>query len=386
MNLLISSDNVLSYLVRQDLISPAPKNDDATIEIRQGKNFNLLVTLADGSKLLVKQERYNQQGKTAGEFLNEWRSHEFWRTFPELGYFAPWLPQLLDFDSDNSILVSRYLDNYLDLFQFYANERRFPSQIAKQIGIIISQIHRQTFRKKPYQQFFQEYRENSDFFGKNFIKSLQRIGPNIFGDVPGDGIKFYQLYQRYDSLQQAVDGLGSAFTPTCLTHNDLKLNNILLHRDWGQSPASIILLIDWERSQWGDPAFDLGTLIASYMEIWLSSLVVSKTLSIEASLLLAGTPLEELQPSLAALSESYFDNFPEIVEYRHDFWQRVVQFAGLALLQRIQATIQYQKSFGNPEICIMQVAKTLLCRPELSMQTVLGLAPDDLNRIGAKVA
>lgn len=385
MNLLISSDNVLSYLVRQDLISPSPKNDDATIEIRQGKNFNLLVTLADGSKLLVKQERYNQQGKTAGEFLNEWRSHEFWRTFPELGYFAPWLPQLLDFDSDNSILVIRDLDNYLDLFQFYANERRLPSQIAKQIGIIISEIHRQKF-KKNISTFFQKYRENFDFLGKNFIKSLQKIGPNIFGDVPGDGIKFYQLYQRYDSLQQAVDGLGSAFTPTCLTHNDLKLNNILLHRDWGQSPASIILLIDWERSQWGDPAFDLGTLIASYMEIWLSSLVVSKTLSIEASLLLAGTPLEELQPSLAALSESYFDNFPEIVEYRHDFWQRVVQFAGLALLQRIQATIQYQKSFGNPEICIMQVAKTLLCRPELSMQTVLGLAPDDLNRIGAKVA
>ncbi len=232
MKFLISGENILSYLANHNLISELQTTEDARIEIRPGKNFNLLVALADGSKLLVKQERYNQQGKTAGELVNEWRSHEFWRAFPEMGYFVSWLPQLLDFDRENSILVGQYVDNYLDLLEFAANTRPLPLRIAQQIGMIISQIHRQTFKKRPYEQFFQSHRENSDFFGKNFIKSLQRVGPNIFGDVPGDGIKFYQLYQRYDSLQQAVDGLGSAFTPTCLTHNDFKLNNILLHRDW----------------------------------------------------------------------------------------------------------------------------------------------------------
>jgi len=67
------------------------------------------------------------------------------------------------------------------------------------------------------------------------------------------------------TLGQAIAELTTAFEPCCLTHNDLKLNNILLHNDWEQSldgekqsSNSIVRLIDWERCSWGDPAFDLG--------------------------------------------------------------------------------------------------------------------------------
>ena len=49
-----------------------------------------------------------------------------------------------------------------------------------------------------------------------------------------------------------------------------------------------------------------------------------------------------------------------------------MQFAGFALIQQIQAMIQYQKSFGNTGIAMLQVAKSLLCRPERSTPTVFG--------------
>ncbi len=138
--------------------------------------------------------------------------------------------------------------------------------------------------------------------------------------------------------------------------------------------TNIIRLIDWERSAWGDPAMDLGTLISSYVLLWLSSLVISKSLSLEESLSLAMTPLEQLQPSIAALACAYYNTFPEILEHRPDFWQRVVQFVGFALIQQIQATIQHQKSFNNTGIAMMQVAKTLLCNPQQSMSTIFGTA------------
>jgi hypothetical protein len=87
-----------------------------------------------------------------------------------------------------------------------------------------------------------------------------------------------------------------------------------------------------------------------------------------------------LQPSLAALATTYASNFPEILEYRPDFWQRVMQFSGLALIQSIQSTLQYQKSFNNTGICMLQVAKTLLCRPTESISTVLGIDIQSLNQ------
>jgi thiamine kinase-like enzyme len=180
--------------------------------------------------------------------------------------------------------------------------------------------------------------------------------------------------------------------PCCLTHNDLKLNNILLHNDWEQalskpepSNNSIIRLIDWERCAWGDPAFDLGMLIASYLQIWLNSLVISPALEIEESLANnALIPLERIQPSLAAFAGAYFDNFPEILEHRPDFLKRVLQYSGLALIKQIQAALQYQKTFGNTGICMLQVAKSLLCRPESSISTVFGTTEFELTGIGVR--
>jgi hypothetical protein len=127
-------------------------------------------------------------------------------------------------------------------------------------------------------------------------------------------------------------------------------------------------------------------LIASYLQIWLSSLVVSKSIDIEESLRLAMTPLEVLQPSIAALTKAYFGKFPEIIERRPDFLRRVVQFSGLALIQQIQAMLQYQKSFGNTGICMLQVAKTLLCRPEQSIPTVFGVAEAELTSFSRSLA
>ena len=107
------------------------------------------------------------------------------------------------------------------------------------------------------------------------LQSLDRIEPEIFGITPMDGLRFFALYQRYDSLGQAIAQLRQGISPTCLTHNDLKLNNILLDKDWENSSENLVRFIDWERADWGDPAFDLGTAIGSYLQTWLGSLVIS---------------------------------------------------------------------------------------------------------------
>jgi thiamine kinase-like enzyme len=387
MTLLLSSQNVADYLFRLGLFTQK-ELAHVQIELVAAKNFNLRVTLPDGRKLLVKQERHNQDGKTAGEFLAEWRVQEFLQRFPELGHLNPLLSVVLHFDAEHSIIVFSYLDEYRDLADFYTKENKFPTEIVGSIATILATVHRDTFNRQEYQEFFSPKPDNltTDQVPK-LIRGLERIDPEIFGQVPADGLKFFALYQRYDSLGQAIAELGSAFAPCCLTHNDLKLNNILLHADWEQTNDSIVRVIDWERSTWGDPAFDLGTLIASYVQIWLGSLVISNSLTIEESLRLAATPLEQLQPSIAALTQAYFDTFPEILEHRPDFLQRVVQFAGFALIQQIQAMIQYQKSFGNTGIAMLQVAKTLLSRPEQSMPTIFGAAAAELTqRLGCSAA
>ncbi|MGI2903308.1 aminoglycoside phosphotransferase family protein [Tolypothrix sp. VBCCA 56010] len=367
MPFLLNSHNVFEYLVELGLCN---NSEQATskVELVVTKNFDLLVTLSDSRKLLVKQERH-KQGKAAGEFLGEWVLKEFLQRFSELNHLRLFLPEVLHFDLLNSIIVQTYRDDYRDLSDFYQKENSFNSEIATAIGTIVATIHRDTFNRPEYEEFFHK---NSSYSASDFVKKaigmLERISPEIFGLVPDDGLKFFALYQRYDDLGQAIAQLGSTFTTSCLTHNDLKLNNILLHSNWQQNGTNIIQLIDWEFSAWGDPAMDLGNLIGSYVFLWLGSLVISKSLSLEESLGLAITPMDLLQPSIVALASAYEKTFPEIFEHRPDFWLRVVQFVGFALILQILSTIQHQKSFSNTGIAMMQVAKTLLCNPQQSMR------------------
>lgn len=392
MPLILSSENVFDYLISQGITTPV-EAELSKLELKPAKNFNLLVTFSHGHQLLVKQERYNLVGKTVGEFSHEWRIHQFCQTFPELNYLRRNLSEAIHFDQENSIIIFNYLQNYRDLGSFHASEDVYPTEIAQSLGKILALIHRLTINKPQYEEFFPLTENEGTSRIPHLARGLDRLTPEIFSKFPADGLKFFTLYQRYNTLSNAIANLNQAFLPCCVTHNDLKLNNILLSLNWETatlptSPNSeqMIRLIDWERGRWGDPANDLGSIIASYLHIWLHSMVAGKTIPIEESLRLAAIPLQRLQPSIATLVVSYLTEFPEILKLRPNFLELVIQFTGLALIRSIQATLQHEKTFDNNGICILQVAKSLLCRPQASISTVFGteataLIPSSLSLV-----
>ena len=244
----LSFKNVFDYLIERGLCTEADKAS-GQVELKPAKNFNLLLRFPEKRSLLVKQEPYHREGKTAGEFLREGRAHQFFHQFPALSSVQPWLPEILDFDRDNSIMVIHYLDDHRDLIDFYGKENVFPTHIAASIGGILATIHRLTWNQPDYQTYFSQKLESQksdqrsiDPSGEQEVaqaddsadsavnisaaltKGLGRIGPEVFGQVPADGLKFFALYQRYDRLGQAIEALSQSVQPSCLTHNDLKIS------------------------------------------------------------------------------------------------------------------------------------------------------------------
>jgi L-ribulose-5-phosphate 3-epimerase UlaE len=72
-----------------------------------------------------------------------------------------------------------------------------------------------------------------------------------------------------------------------------------------------------------------------------------------------------------------------ILEYRSDFIVRVIQFAGLAVIHQIQDMITRRKSFNNADICMLQVAKSLLTMPQQAVLTIFGISESEiLNSVG----
>lgn len=382
----LSSHKVIDYLQETGICC---SEDGASKEYQvinsTQQNFNLLVTLAGNQHLLVKQKRHVDNG--CHEFFNEWLFHQLLQQFPVLGNIAAISPLVLHFDAENSILVRNYLSEYSELGEFYDHNDIYPPAIASAIGTTLAELHRATFQHREYRNFMATAPEGQFRYSfYNPAQGVDSINPEIFGTVPTEALKFYLLYQRYESLASAIADLAYEWQPCCLTHNDLNLSNILIHSRWHQLDNCLVRLIDWEACGWGDPAFDLGSLMASYLSIWLSSLVVDPAIELEESLHLAMTPLEVLQPSLLALIRAYLSGFPRILEYRSDFLVRVIQFTGLGLIHQIQATINFRKYFGNTEIFMLQMAKNLLTVPEQSVLSVFGVSQEQILQPLAKTS
>ncbi|BAY76747.1 aminoglycoside phosphotransferase [Nostoc linckia NIES-25] len=392
MVLSLSSHNVIQYLQNAGLCNSEGGSDKFDLPGSSKKNFNLVVTLADNRKLLLKQERNVTSEDQPHELFKEWLFHQLLQQFPVFGNASAMptavnhAPLVVHFDEENSILVRNYLSDYLELGTVYHNNEIFPPEIAYAIGTALAGLHRTTFQRREYRDFMSAAPQGEFRYGfYNPAQGVGSISPEIFGTVPSDALKFYLLYQQYESLESAIADLAYDWNPCCLTHNDLKLDNILVHSRWEQLDNCLVRLIDWEACAWGDPAFDLGTLLASYLEIWLKSLVVDPTIELEESLNLALIPLEILQPSMIALIRSYLNAFPMILEYRSDFISRVIQFAGLALIHQIQDTITWRKYFSNADICTLQVAKSLLTMPEQAVLSIFGISQSEIVNPVAKV-
>lgn len=388
MPLILSSQNVVSYL-KQKEICASNSQLAQPITPKEYKNFNLVIKFADGSNYIVKQERFDGMGKPTGRLRYEWIIHLFFQRFTELNSIKDSISQAVYFDEENRILVLKYFSEHTDLFRFYLSgfyytDRAFPIDIAEAIGANLGSIHQLTFARPESKEFlarlFTEHGIGEyDLQAKpNFVKKLAKFSPEIFAYICPESLDFFKLYQRFPSLHQAVIELYQNYQPVCLTHQDLRFGNYLIH-DSGASNS--LKLIDWEFSAWGDPAFDLGTAIANYLKLWLASLYIDRDTSLNVSLSLATCPLEKVQPSLKALIQSYSNEFPQILTVRPNYIEQVVQFVGLNLVKHLQHSAENHQPFDNRGICALQVAKSLLCSPEKSLETIFGAKSSELTTV-----
>jgi hypothetical protein len=377
MALALNSDNYWDYLQQHGLMAGDPAS--LTAKPISARNFNLIVRNPGQPTLLLKQETIDGRGRQAGKLFTEWQLQELVGRLPDLQALRSFLPEVLHCDRENSIVVNRFFEDYADLSDYYDDELEFPVEIPTRFGQLLGQIHGSSFERPAYQAEILQVLGKAKLRAKQFMSSMQRLHTGLFEVTPLECMQFYQLYQQFPSLAAAVQQLSDKTLACTLVHNDLKLNNILLHHNWSDTTAAMLRPIDWERAGWGDPAGDLGMLIGSYVAMWLDSIVVGAGLNITESLQLATVPLEDLQPSLYALVDSYLQTFPRILVAQPDYLERVLQHCGLALIGRIEARISYDRVFGNRGIITLQVAKQLLCNPAGFMPTVFGSAAAQLT-------
>lgn len=212
--------------------------------------------------------------------------------------------------------------------------------------------------------------QQSELLRPDFSAGLRQLTPETFCLIPTNALKFFRFYQRHPQMGEALSELSQSFIPCCAVHYDPRFANLLWHED--SSPETNLQIIDWEKWRWGDPAYDLGQLLANYLKLWLESLPISKQLGLANALNMATVPLSAIQPSTCAFMQSYVSNFSKVLHHQPDFLIRTTRFIGLGLINQVQLCISHKYPLGNVEMAMAQVGKSLLCQPESSIPTVFG--------------
>ncbi|NJL51988.1 MAG: aminoglycoside phosphotransferase family protein [Hydrococcus sp. SU_1_0] len=236
------------------------------------------------------------------------------------------------------------------------------------IGANLAQIHRSTYHQHKIKSLLgQHFDLERAKRPPHFIRKLNNLSPSLFSEICPDGLDFYKLYQRFPSLNQAVLELYKHIQPSCLTHNDLTLDNFIVDPEVEADLTNIepvqVKIIDWESVYWADPAVDLGMLVSQYLGEWLNSFIADSNLELDTILSLATCPLEKITPSLKGLLRGYLTAFPEILVDRPDFVSRIVQFAGIGIIDRLSYYVEYHYPFDNRALCKLQVAKKSTLQP-----------------------
>ncbi|WP_373527204.1 aminoglycoside phosphotransferase family protein [Nostoc sp.] len=379
----LNHQNLFKYLVDANICQEKDL-EYLQVDVKCSKNYYWILNLPIYN-IAVKQISHKYEPIIDNSISNELYIHDFLPSCPDLFYTSSLAPNILHFDGINSILIYKYSSDYVNLESYYENNNSFPISIAKLVGHTLATLHSETRNSQNCYKSLTKYKDNfkDTFPYNNYI--LNRIEPENLRRFPVEGLRFIAFYQRYEKLKNAVIELVAHQSHCCLTHNNLHLNKILIHRQSEKLLSktdyydlSLIKLLDWESFSWGEPACDLGIAIAGYLLVWLNSITVHPAIELEQSLQLATIPLEMIYPSIAAMTKAYINTYPKVLEDHADFLKRVIQFAGLGLIYTILRNFQDPNLSNNRFICMMEVGKNLLCQPEESFSSVFGLTVSDI--------
>jgi hypothetical protein len=364
---ILSEKNLFSYL-RDRKICLEDDLSPSKVMPLDGKNFNLKVEFLGGRSLLVKQTTPDFSGSESDAFLGDGTIACLATNVLKSWHHHTVLP--LDRDPANGVLVLPFLNGYESLADYY-DRSTFSLEVAQQVGTILGEMHQLTHNQLAVLDILLGIDpELEPAVMPYFLQALPPLTPEDFGRIRTDALVFFQAYGKFPQLPEAIAALEEIWQPTCLVHQDLRLENWLI----ADNRSIDLRLIDWEVLGWGDPLADLGRLLAEYLKLWTDSVPRRNGLAISECLAQATVPLSQIQPSLGAVIAGYRQAFPEILSARSNGLEIVGRYCGRALIEDIVIEMQYMLPIDSASLCNLQLGNSLLCQSQKAVSTLFGVS------------
>jgi aminoglycoside phosphotransferase (APT) family kinase protein len=172
--------------------------------------------------------------------------------------------------------------------------------------------------------------------------------------------------QASDYVCRRLAELSDARSGDALIHGDLRWENCLALPAPGARRRTRVMLVDWELADHADPAFDVGSVLAEYLRVWVGSIPIVAAVDPGRLIARARHPLAAMRPAIDAFWTTYSQS-------SHVPLSRVMELTAVRLLQ---TAIERAQGLSKPTahvVTLVQLADNLLRRPEDAALGLLGL-------------
>ena len=325
--------NILHYLLEkrfadlEDVVS-----GQFTVRSISRRNHNFRVT-SGAREYLVKQiKKWDQESRSS---LDR-EAKLYWETAnnPCFAPVAALAPQSYAWDPSNAVLILEYLPEHTELYDLHD---RFAPSLGRLVGQTMGSFHRamqadglaSLFPADAPWQFFPHTNNEADS-----------------GDEKAGRRELFRAVRKYPEFGRELDRLRAEWRAETVIQGDWKLDNCLISPERDR-----VRVVDWEFTVWGDPVWDLATLLQSYWNFWV--------------LWPSRYQIEEIQPALRAVLDGYAR--PEMTE-------RAIRYAGARMLQSAFEHLDQADQMTAEGVRLMQASLNILTRPEWAAGQLLGVA------------
>jgi hypothetical protein len=272
------------------------------------------------------------------------------------------IPRLLQFDEHTGLLVIESLSDCKSLREIFNRRGRVSMSTARAWGESLARAHEAGAA-------IAKDKDHACPVASPWIFGIARPVLNVLKQASAATIDLIKIVQGSRQLSDALDWASQSWAPLSLIHGDMKPDNCLVRY---VNRRARVFLVDWELAGVGHPLWDVGSGLAEYLRLWVSSLpfIVGKITADRLDTLVY--PLSHLQASIYAFWSTYCAR--RGYETSGSEYLLVIRYTAIRLIQYAFERAQLESQISADEVRLLQLAANLITDPEGAATAIFGWA------------
>jgi hypothetical protein len=283
------------------------------------------------------------------------------RNDPDFIALAPLIPELYDFDQDRQTLTTAFISDGEDLWEHLRRVGKISTSVAGELGRCFGEFHRETDTRllnSPHASVFPKQIP--------WILSAERRNSHPFKELSPATSQLFDHVDESTRLPKALDALRSQWQVSTLMHGDMRLENCILVQT--SSDKLALKIIDWELADLGDPGWDVGSILQSFLSSHITSIPpLQEQLTLNA--LLLHPAVLDVRPAIRSFWESY-ERELQCAESRNRF-KRCLSYGAARMIQSAYEYMQFSPHLSRNALHLVEVSSDILTDPAAAADLLL---------------